>query len=107
MAGGSPPGPVTVVLHIGGGPSTTTVVPRTVGAPATPTTPTPADPPSPGRAGVPTGHLPFTGAPVLLEGTAALGLVAVGLLATITARRRAQKPSTTRPVRPTAVGPRD
>jgi hypothetical protein len=97
MAGSSVPGPVTVILQVGGNPPATTVVPGGPGTPGppTPTTTTlaPTGPPSPGHAGVPTGHLPFTGAPVILEGTAALGLVTVGILAAIAARRHPRTPA--------------
>ena len=91
------PGPVTVILRVGaGGPVPTSVpnpapVPFPAPAPGTPGGPVPPATPA---VAVPVGHrsLPLTGAPVMMELTASLGLLVAGALAAWSATRRRRSP---------------
>ena len=82
----SSPGPVTVIVRIGSGtPVTTTGSPPAAGTPAAPGVP-PATP----AVAVPAAHrpLPLTGAPVIMELSASLGLLVAGALSAWAASRR-------------------
>lgn len=96
------PGPVTVILRVGSsGPVPTTLPAPTPGpspapapVPGTPSTPgLPVTPATPAVA-VPVAHrsLPLTGAPVMMELSASLGLLVAGALAAWSATRRQRSP---------------
>lgn len=94
FASTSQPGPVTVILRIGSG--TPTPAPGSPSAPAPPAAPgTPgAVPAATPAVAVPAAHRPLalTGAPVIMELSASLGLLLAGAVSAWAATRRRHQP---------------